>query len=114
MTSREGFESRFKTFQTRRVSFDPMSASNLKSIAAAWPADPFRPNMQLKTFFESLATHPRLSPAVVQSARVLVDNGVQHRVSPSSLTQPVVSQAWFFAVPSLQKDLGASVDAQTL
>lgn len=61
-------------------------AHKLKAIAAAWPADPFRPNMQLKHLLASLATHPRLTPDAVRSARVLLDNGVQHRVStPRSL-----------------------------
>ena len=58
-------------------------AQKLRTTAAAWPTDPFRPNMQLKNFLESLATHPRLTPNAVHSARVLLDNGVQHRVSAS-------------------------------
>lgn len=66
-------------------------APKLKAIAAAWPSDPFRPNMQLKTFLESLATHPRLTPNAVHSARVLLDNGVQHKVS-ASLVCPKVLQ----------------------
>ncbi|KAF8556772.1 hypothetical protein OG21DRAFT_1596292 [Imleria badia] len=61
-------------------------AQKLKTIAAAWPTDPFRPNMQLKTFFESLATHPRLTPDAVQSARVLLDNDVQHKYPLSKKT----------------------------
>ncbi|KAH0833970.1 hypothetical protein J3R83DRAFT_11188 [Lanmaoa asiatica] len=70
-------------------------AQKLRTIAAAWPTDPFRPNMQLKNFLESLSTHPRLSPDAVQSARVLLENGVQHRVRAPSvrwLVQSVVSQ----------------------
>lgn len=60
-------------------------AQKLRSIAAAWPTDPFRPNLQLKNFLESLSAHPRLTPDAVQSARVLLENGVQHRVSTSLL-----------------------------
>lgn len=99
---REGFESRPKLFKVpRRRSHSTMSyAQKLRSVAAAWPADPFRPNMQLKTLLDSLSTHPRLSPDVVQSARVLLENGVQHRVSASSLMHSVPSQA-VFAVPAV-------------
>jgi hypothetical protein len=56
-------------------------AQQLRTIAAAWPTDPFRPNMQLNQFLASLATHPRLTPDAVRSASVLLENGVQHRVS---------------------------------
>ncbi|KAF8130272.1 hypothetical protein EV363DRAFT_1219193 [Boletus edulis] len=61
-------------------------AQRLKSVAAAWPTDPFRPNLQLKTFFESLATHPHLTPNAVQSANVLLENGIQHRYPLSKKT----------------------------
>ncbi|KAN0080081.1 hypothetical protein V8E55_009647 [Tylopilus felleus] len=77
-------------------------AHKLKAIAAAWPADPFRPNMQLKHLLASLATHPRLTPDAVRSARVLLDNGVQHRHARSP------------PVPALDKDARARVHAQTL
>lgn len=90
---REGFESDSKISkslaalpfaQTKPTS---MAASKytqkLRTIAAAWPTDPFRPNVQLKVFLESLSTHPRLSPEAVRSARVLSEDGVQHKVSPS-------------------------------
>ncbi|KAI0656296.1 hypothetical protein C8Q70DRAFT_1013671 [Cubamyces menziesii] len=43
----------------------------MQRIAAKWPEDPFRPNMQLKTFLGSLAEHPNLTPASVRTARAL-------------------------------------------
>lgn len=67
-----------------------MAASKLRTIAAAWPTDPFRPNMQLKKLLESLSEHPRLTPDAVQSARALLENGVQRRVSISSLCAVLV------------------------
>ena len=60
-------------------------AQKLKAIVAAWPTDPFRPNMQLKDFLQSLAAHPRLTPEAVRSARALLENGVQHKVIALSL-----------------------------
>lgn len=64
--------------------------SKLRAIAAAWPTDPFRPNLQLKRFLDALATHPRLSPAAVQSATALLENRVQHRVSTIPVRRPSV------------------------
>ncbi|KAG9311083.1 hypothetical protein JVU11DRAFT_8990 [Chiua virens] len=61
-------------------------AQKLKTIAAAWPTDPFRPNMQLKTFLASLTTHPRLTSDAAQSARVLLENGVQNKYTLSKKT----------------------------
>ncbi|OJT12356.1 hypothetical protein TRAPUB_11131 [Trametes pubescens] len=43
----------------------------MRRIAAKWPGDPFRPNIQLKTLFESLAEHPNLTPTAVRAARAL-------------------------------------------
>ncbi|KAL1938957.1 hypothetical protein VTO73DRAFT_11110 [Trametes versicolor] len=43
----------------------------MRRIAAKWPGDPFRPNIQLKTLFESLAEHPNLTPTAVSAARAL-------------------------------------------
>ncbi|KIJ18145.1 hypothetical protein PAXINDRAFT_71802 [Paxillus involutus ATCC 200175] len=61
-------------------------AQRLSTIAAAWPTDPFRPNLQLKTFLQSLSAHPNLTQEAVQSARVLLDNGVQHKYPLSKKT----------------------------
>ena len=36
--------------------------------------------MQLKDFLQPLAAHPRLTPDAVQSAHVLLVNGVQYKV----------------------------------
>lgn len=55
-------------------------AQKLSNIAAAWPADPFRPNLQLKIFLQSLSAHPNLTPEAVQAARTLLDNGIQQKV----------------------------------
>ncbi|EIM88429.1 uncharacterized protein STEHIDRAFT_77424 [Stereum hirsutum FP-91666 SS1] len=51
-------------------------SSQLRRIATNWPADPIRPNMQLKTFLESLAEHPNLAsrPAAVEAAKALQEN----------------------------------------
>ncbi|KAF9234589.1 hypothetical protein BU15DRAFT_52460 [Melanogaster broomeanus] len=61
-------------------------AQKLSTIAAAWPTDPFRPNLQLKIFLQSLATHPKLTQDAVQSAKVLLENGVQRKYPLSSKT----------------------------
>ncbi len=52
----------------------------LGAIAHTWIVDPFRPNIQLKMFLESLATHPRLTPQAVTSARALRDNEMAKKV----------------------------------
>jgi hypothetical protein len=54
--------------------------ARLARIADAWPADPFRPNMQLKSFLQSLAEHPNLSPAAVDAARALEGNAAMLKV----------------------------------
>ncbi|KNZ77349.1 hypothetical protein J132_05777 [Termitomyces sp. J132] len=46
----------------------------MNGIAATWTKDPFRPNLQLKTLWQSLATHPRLTAQSVRAARFLQDN----------------------------------------
>lgn len=53
----------------------------LRRIAAEWPADPLRPNLQLKTFFAALADHPALSARAVAATRALHKNRVSDRVS---------------------------------
>jgi len=53
----------------------------LRQIAAEWPADPLRPNLQLKTFFAALADHPALSARAVAATRALHRNQVSDRVS---------------------------------
>jgi hypothetical protein len=57
--------------------------ARLARIADAWPADPFRPNMQLKSFLQSLAEHPHLSPAAVDAARALESNAAMLKVRAS-------------------------------
>ncbi|KAH7924342.1 hypothetical protein BV22DRAFT_1105546 [Leucogyrophana mollusca] len=65
-----------------------MSASKLSqklsTIAASWPADPFRPNLQLKNFLQSLSAHPKLTPEAVQAAQALRDNAIQKKYPLSS------------------------------
>ena len=53
----------------------------LRHIAAEWPADPLRPNLQLKTFLVALADHPALSERAVAATSALHQNHVQSRVS---------------------------------
>src|SRR5689334_8921142 len=60
-------------------------SQQLHRVAAQWPVDPFRPNLQLKTFFESLADHPQLTQQAVRAARALEENEFQKRVSPYSV-----------------------------
>jgi hypothetical protein len=55
-------------------------ATRLSQIAHKWPADPFRPNMQLKSFLESLSEHPNLTPAAVDAAQALEDNAAMKKV----------------------------------
>ena len=59
-----------------------MSASSkLKTLAQSWPADPFRPNMQLQNFLRSLSAHPELTPQAVRAVEALRTNELQKKVS---------------------------------
>lgn len=53
----------------------------LRRIAGKWPEDPFRPNIQLRTFLESLADHPNLTPQAVEAAHALKNNEIMKKVS---------------------------------
>jgi len=53
----------------------------LRHIAVEWPADPLRPNLQLKTFLAALADHPALSARAVAATNALHQNRVTSRVS---------------------------------
>lgn len=55
-------------------------AQQLTTIASTWTKDPFRPNMQLQTLLQSLATHPRLTPQAVNAALALQENQVYRQV----------------------------------
>jgi hypothetical protein len=55
-------------------------AQKLSAIAHSWVVDPFRPNLQLQTFLESLAVHPRLTTQAVSAARSLRDNDIAKKV----------------------------------
>lgn len=65
-------------------------AQKLNSISGTWVKDPFRPNLQLQTLLQSLATHPNLTHRVVLAARTLRDNNPYKEVcfsrEPSRLT----------------------------
>ncbi|PFH45741.1 hypothetical protein AMATHDRAFT_158026 [Amanita thiersii Skay4041] len=54
-------------------------AQRLNAIAATWYTDPFRPNIQLQTFLQSLASHPNLTPRAVDAARALQVNAMQKK-----------------------------------
>ncbi|KAH7882186.1 hypothetical protein F5I97DRAFT_1817490 [Phlebopus sp. FC_14] len=62
------------------------NAQKLRAIAASWPADPFRPHLQLKTFFQSLAAHPNLTAEAVQATKTMLDNDIQKKYPLSSKT----------------------------
>jgi len=63
-------------------------AQSMNIIAASWATDPFRPNLQLQTLWQSLATHPRLTPQAVHAARALMDNEIikQYPLSKKTLS----------------------------
>ena len=54
--------------------------NQLQKLAAQWPADPFRPHLQLKTFLESLSRHPGLTDGAVVATRSLLQNDLRHKV----------------------------------
>ncbi|KAI0668876.1 hypothetical protein C8Q78DRAFT_1070948 [Trametes maxima] len=58
----------------------------MQRIAAKWPGDPFRPNVQLKTFLESLAEHPNLTPTAVRATQALQENELQTKYALSAKT----------------------------
>ncbi|KAI0744745.1 hypothetical protein C8Q76DRAFT_10888 [Earliella scabrosa] len=58
----------------------------LQKIAAQWPGDPFRPNVQLKTFLASLADHPNLTPEAVRATRALQNDELMKKYPLSAKT----------------------------
>ncbi|KAI0651304.1 hypothetical protein C8Q79DRAFT_1004608 [Trametes meyenii] len=58
----------------------------MQRTVAKWPGDPFRPNVQLKTFLESLAEHPNLTPTAVRAAEALQGNEFQTKYALSAKT----------------------------
>ncbi|KAI0632863.1 hypothetical protein C8Q77DRAFT_1059165 [Trametes polyzona] len=58
----------------------------MQRIAAKWPGDPFRPNIQLKTLLESLAEHPNLTPTAVRAARALQEDQFKTKYALSEKT----------------------------
>ncbi|KAJ7619530.1 hypothetical protein FB45DRAFT_981081 [Roridomyces roridus] len=65
-------------------------AEQMARIAASCPVDPLRPHIQLQTFLQSLATHPRLTPAAVEAARALEANEAQKQYA---LTDKILKPA---------------------
>jgi hypothetical protein len=90
----------------------------LSSIAASWPADPFRPNLQLKNFFQSLSTHPNLTPKAVDAVDLLKNNAVMEKVHfvRMDLTSNhyMMMLIWVLLVHVVEENLGASFTAATL
>ncbi|KAI9512145.1 hypothetical protein F5148DRAFT_1280060 [Russula earlei] len=61
----------------------------LRHIAAEWPVDPLRPNLQLKTFLASLADHPALSARAAAATSAIHQNRVSGRVpTPQVVLKP--------------------------
>ncbi|KAF9558514.1 hypothetical protein CPC08DRAFT_736403 [Agrocybe pediades] len=54
-------------------------SQKLSTIAQSWVKDPFRPNLQLQNFLQSLSAHPRLTPNAVEATRALRDNVMQKK-----------------------------------
>ncbi|PSS34246.1 hypothetical protein PHLCEN_2v1712 [Hermanssonia centrifuga] len=63
-------------------------AQQLHRIAAKWPVDPFRPNLQLKTFFESLADHPQLTSQAMKATRMLEENEIKKKACLNKILRP--------------------------
>ena len=64
-------------------------AGELLKVSTAWPKDPFRPNLQLPVFLESLAKHPRLTPASVKASEALLNNAIRAKYpTPETLLRP--------------------------
>jgi hypothetical protein len=59
-------------------------SQRLVSIAESWTKDPFRPNIQLSTLLQSLASHPRLTKRTVEDARLLHDHEMMKKVSQTT------------------------------
>ncbi|KAJ3546728.1 hypothetical protein NMY22_g1945 [Coprinellus aureogranulatus] len=55
-------------------------ATKLGTLANTWVHDPFRPNIQMSTFLQSLARHPRLTPQAVQAVATLHRGDVKKAV----------------------------------
>ncbi|KAI0717746.1 hypothetical protein C8T65DRAFT_640680 [Cerioporus squamosus] len=62
----------------------PALKQQLHKIAAEWPGDPFRPNIQLKTFFAYLAEHPNLTPTAVRYTRALHEDEFKKKYALSA------------------------------
>lgn len=56
-------------------------SNRLLALAKSWPKDPFRPNMQLGVFLESLSTHPGLTRKAVAATEALKNDVLKTKVS---------------------------------
>ena len=93
-------------------------SQKLSTIAASWPTDPFRPNLQLRNFLQSLSTHPNLKPKAVEAANALKDNAIMkkvyHLIPVRLLNYRVVLMVPIFSVSFVQEDFGAGFEAPLL
>jgi len=84
LTSVDIFTNCGRSSHATKVFSTLMSATKLSQklgvIAASWPTDPFRPTLQLKSFLQSLSTHPNLTPKAVAAANSLKDNVITKKV----------------------------------
>lgn len=92
--------------------FTVMSSANklaqkLSITATAWPKDPFRPNMQLANFLQSLATHPNLTPNAVEAALTLQSNAIMQKVRFMT-SHHSRDLRCILSVPTITKDAAAS------
>ncbi|PCH43015.1 hypothetical protein WOLCODRAFT_73673 [Wolfiporia cocos MD-104 SS10] len=72
------------------------TAQQLRTIAAFWPGDPFRPNLQLKNLLDALADHPNLSAQAVKAARALQTNEFQKKYPLSDSTLKPASMPHYY------------------
>jgi hypothetical protein len=81
-------------------------AQKLRTIAGSWVKDPFRPNLQLSTFLQSLSTHPKLTVQAVQATRALRDNDMQKQVfSPAKrFRHPLIRTDLLYSVSIVEKN----------
>lgn len=75
-----GDSSRYLCISTMAAASSSKLAQKLSTIATSWPKDPFRPHLQLSTFFQSLSTHPKLTPQAVQATQSLKNSEVLKKV----------------------------------
>ncbi|KAH9856370.1 hypothetical protein C2E23DRAFT_882441 [Lenzites betulinus] len=68
----------------------------MQRVAAKWPGDPFRPNVQLKTFLTSLAEHPNLTPSAIRATRALMNGEFKAKYALSEKTLQPASAPHYY------------------